>query len=387
MRWALVVTTSEATGARLATVAGRSGWRVEAVGTIGAALQRLRSTSADELHGLVVDAGTVPMALAAWFQLENALGGRVAAWVDTTSLGRSARVEAVTAGAAWISTEAALERFLALASARAAGLGAKPSTPPPSRPDSLPPWSPAGIFAGAPVSLMILGTDTRFLYVNSMAAALHGVSAGEHAQRTLGEVLPGMAPALEPLVARVLETGRTVEGAEVVGVTPRSAGKSTRWRVTLFPVHRYGRLDAVGAVVFEAGTRPSLAAGNRLADTTPTLAYAEPPRVLLVAAAPASGAAYATLQAACRLSVVGRADDAIDWLLTGHTCDAVVVDGIDGESSEAVDLVVSLADIAPSLRGRIAFVPADGSIDLRALLEPPAVEGEAVDARTLGHAS
>lgn len=67
------------------------------------------------------------------------------------------------------------------------------------------------LLISSPVGLSLLDRDLRFVRVNARMAKLDGLPPEAYVGRKLGEVLPGMAPRLEPVLRRVLETGEPVE--------------------------------------------------------------------------------------------------------------------------------------------------------------------------------
>src|SRR4051794_29068162 len=71
-----------------------------------------------------------------------------------------------------------------------------------------------GLFADARVGLVLLDIDRRFVLVNQCAADLHDMPVDEHTGRSLGEVVPDLAPLLEPALERVCR-GESVTNIEV----------------------------------------------------------------------------------------------------------------------------------------------------------------------------
>ncbi|HMA46641.1 MAG TPA: PAS domain-containing protein, partial [Frankiaceae bacterium] len=89
----------------------------------------------------------------------------------------------------------------------------------------------------APVGFALLDTDLRFVLVNRTLAELNGVPVEAHLGRTVREVLPALADDVEPLLRRVLDTGRALVDVEVeTGETPRNPGRRRHWLVSYYPV-------------------------------------------------------------------------------------------------------------------------------------------------------
>ena len=70
------------------------------------------------------------------------------------------------------------------------------------------------LLVSAPVGIGFWDRDLRFVRVNDALAALNRLPPEEHVGRTLAEVIPTLAPALEPLYRRVLESGEPVVHTE-----------------------------------------------------------------------------------------------------------------------------------------------------------------------------
>ncbi|MBI4161190.1 MAG: PAS domain S-box protein [Acidobacteria bacterium] len=116
---------------------------------------------------------------------------------------------------------------------------------------------PAGLenlFRSAPVGIALLDRTLRFLRVNRGLAAIHGLPVESHIGRTLREVVPDLAPAIEPAVRRVIRTGARVPDFEAKGSTP--AHPEICCLVSCFPVPRSdGGALAVGTVIVDVTDR------------------------------------------------------------------------------------------------------------------------------------
>jgi len=76
---------------------------------------------------------------------------------------------------------------------------------------------------------------------------MNGRSVAEHLGKPVREVLPAIAPTLEPLLGRILETGEPALNIEVTGETPAQPGITRYWRASYFPLAS----DGIGAIVVE----------------------------------------------------------------------------------------------------------------------------------------
>jgi len=80
---------------------------------------------------------------------------------------------------------------------------------------------------------------------------MNGRSVAEHLGKPVREVLPAIAPTLEPLLGRILETGEPALNIEVTGETPAQPGITRFWRASYFPLAS----DGIGAIVVEDTAR------------------------------------------------------------------------------------------------------------------------------------
>ena len=90
------------------------------------------------------------------------------------------------------------------------------------------------------------------MQLNETLAQMNGRSVAEHLGKPVREVLPAIAPTLEPLLARILETGEAALNIEVSGETPAQPGITRYWRASYFPLAAQpGHADGIGAIVVE----------------------------------------------------------------------------------------------------------------------------------------
>jgi len=107
-------------------------------------------------------------------------------------------------------------------------------------------------FANAPAGLCLIDLDFRFIRANSVLAEINGKTPEEHAGRPIREVLPELAPVIEPLLRQVVETGKAITNHEISGETARAPGQKRYWLVSYFPVAAgEGKIRALGAMVVE----------------------------------------------------------------------------------------------------------------------------------------
>ena len=106
------------------------------------------------------------------------------------------------------------------------------------------------IYSAAPLGLCLMDTDLRFVRINETLAAINGVPVSEHIGKSLWEILPSMAPDLEPIYRRVIETGQPALDIEVHGTTLTQPQIERDWLVSYYPITtNEGVILGVGNVV------------------------------------------------------------------------------------------------------------------------------------------
>jgi PAS domain S-box-containing protein len=111
-------------------------------------------------------------------------------------------------------------------------------------------------FRGATAGLALLDKDMRYLQINATLAEINGIPVEQHIGRTVREVVPRLASALEPVFQQVLTTGEPALDFELTGETPSLPGIQRHWMLSYFPIAGAdGRPNAVGAIVVETTER------------------------------------------------------------------------------------------------------------------------------------
>ena len=111
------------------------------------------------------------------------------------------------------------------------------------------------LYDNAPVGLTVLDRDRRILRMNRALAEMTGQSSDGNTGRFAWDVVPALKEALDPTIAEVLATGRTVE-VELSGDTPPVPGVTRFWHDKVYPIRRPdGEVTAVGIVVEEITAR------------------------------------------------------------------------------------------------------------------------------------
>jgi PAS domain S-box-containing protein len=108
------------------------------------------------------------------------------------------------------------------------------------------------LLVSAPVGIGFWDHDLRFVRVNDALAELNKLPPEEHVGKTLTEVIPHLAPLLEPLYRRVLETGEPVVHEESTDEAIAGPGDARHWLSSYYPVRgEDGETTGIGGVIME----------------------------------------------------------------------------------------------------------------------------------------
>lgn len=106
------------------------------------------------------------------------------------------------------------------------------------------------LYSTTPIGLCLLNDQFQFLRVNNALAQMHGCSVAEHIGKSLSQVIPELAPQLEPLLQHVLTTNQSIRNREIWGTT--SATEEQRcWSMNYYPVNLPNGKRAISAIVME----------------------------------------------------------------------------------------------------------------------------------------
>ncbi|MCZ6765696.1 MAG: PAS domain-containing protein [bacterium] len=105
------------------------------------------------------------------------------------------------------------------------------------------------LYNHAPVGLAFMDTELRFVRINERLAAINGPSVEAHIGRTLSEIIPEIAPTIEPIYRRVMETGEPRLAFEVRGKTASVPPKDLIAIVSYLPLIADGRVLGAHTVV------------------------------------------------------------------------------------------------------------------------------------------
>jgi len=107
-------------------------------------------------------------------------------------------------------------------------------------------------FRWAPIGLKIVDDQMRFVQINEILAADNGLPIQEHIGKHVRDILPNIAPGLEPIYQQVLATGEPIINLEISAEVPSNPGVMRDWSLSYFPIPgEEGRPTGVGGVVME----------------------------------------------------------------------------------------------------------------------------------------
>jgi len=129
-----------------------------------------------------------------------------------------------------------------------------------------------GFFHSAPLGLIILDRQLRFVKLNEPLAQIHGLPISSIIGKTLREIIPSLAPILEPFYHQVFTTGESVPNVEISGEVASNPGITVYWLISYFPIfNSTGETIFAGAVVQEITDRKlaeiALEQAKQLAET------------------------------------------------------------------------------------------------------------------------
>lgn len=92
------------------------------------------------------------------------------------------------------------------------------------------------IYQTTPVGLAILDRELRFVRLNQQLAAMNNIPLEQHLGRTVHEILPHLADAVEPALHRIIETGDAVLNLELEGGPITQPDAHRTWLENWFPL-------------------------------------------------------------------------------------------------------------------------------------------------------
>ena len=130
------------------------------------------------------------------------------------------------------------------------------------------------LMSTAPVGLLFVDREFRYIHINQTFAAINGPSVEEHLGRTVAEVVPALWPQIEPIYRTILDTGRPVLDVEISGETQATQGELRHWLVSFYPVCVSDAVAGIGVVAVDITERVEAASRTRTVLETTVAAVA-----------------------------------------------------------------------------------------------------------------
>ena len=109
----------------------------------------------------------------------------------------------------------------------------------------------AAFFASSSIGLSIIDAQLNYLAINKALADMNGLPAEVHLGKSVREVLGSAADAIEPILHRVVLTGKGAMNVELTAQLPTRT-EMGHWVVHYFPMNdASGKLSRIGVVVVE----------------------------------------------------------------------------------------------------------------------------------------
>jgi PAS domain S-box-containing protein len=107
------------------------------------------------------------------------------------------------------------------------------------------------LLAASPVGMAFVDRELRYVRINEALAALNGRPVRDHLGRSVCEMLPDVAPVLEPMLREVMQRGEPMLNRELTVPSRSDPDVQQTLLVTFFPVRSGadGQVDGVGAIV------------------------------------------------------------------------------------------------------------------------------------------
>jgi PAS domain S-box-containing protein len=112
------------------------------------------------------------------------------------------------------------------------------------------------LYRSAPVGMCMLDIDLRYIRINDRLAEINGIPAAGHIGKTVRELMPQLADAVEPGMQQVLKTGRPKLSIEIESETPAAPGVRRSYTEQWLPIKdAQGRVTGLSIAVEETTAR------------------------------------------------------------------------------------------------------------------------------------
>ncbi|MEH2248424.1 PAS domain S-box protein [Nostoc sp.] len=122
-------------------------------------------------------------------------------------------------------------------------------------------------FSSAPVGMNIVNNQLRFVQINQLLAEINELPQQDHIGKTIHEVLPHIAPLMEPIYQQVLLTGQPILNQELSGGSIKQPDIIRHFLASYFPIPgEDDRPSGIGTVLVEISYRKHVEQELRLAN-------------------------------------------------------------------------------------------------------------------------
>jgi len=83
--------------------------------------------------------------------------------------------------------------------------------------------------------MCLVDSELRYVRINQLLADINNVPIEQHIGKTIAEVIPKLAPYIEPAFREVLSTGEPITNVEIQTTTPRDDSTPRDWIVNYYP--------------------------------------------------------------------------------------------------------------------------------------------------------
>ena len=102
----------------------------------------------------------------------------------------------------------------------------------------------------APLGIGVFDREFRYRKVNQVLADINGKTIEEHQGKHLREVVPKLAPTLEPMFQQIMRSGIPYVDIAITGQTAAHDSNYRRWQATYSPMRdEQGELSGILAIV------------------------------------------------------------------------------------------------------------------------------------------
>ena len=107
------------------------------------------------------------------------------------------------------------------------------------------------LYDTAPMGYALMDKSCRYLKVNKALAKMNGLPVEDHINRSVDEIVPGIAPVIKPAIKQVFKTGKPVSGVELHAWSPVMQSEM-HWLSQYYPLFMPdGKIHAVNSIIHD----------------------------------------------------------------------------------------------------------------------------------------